>query len=779
MVGDSRGAGGNGAGTTRRRRAAAVLWCLVLVTAGAGGVAAASAATTGGGSGELTAASGVAGGPEAGAAALTAGDAAASAAGGVSADGNDTATGDGSANATWTVDANSTAGSPLTPAPTGDLAVSNPHLVAYVDDDAATRGGLGTFTLQAAAPDGDGAVDLLYGGGDAWSSYLSVRVDDRTYVTGREVLGARNMDGYVTQRPTVDGDRIVTEWTLPEDVVVTQTVTLDGPRARFAVEVENADGWDHDVRARFLFDYQLGAADGSPVQQNGSRVTTETVVDNPGVGGANGANAANASVGNASLDAWRVGDDPSASGPAGVATARTAPTRVAFTRWNPAYGSPYAYDADPDAEFYNASRDEGDGAGLVYYEFGTVAAGESAVARTAYGPDVPERSAALYVPDQTTRGGTVTVGGASLPYGGFLAVYDDDGDLRGVSEELPAAGVSNVTVTLDDPLLASESLSVVAYRDTNGNDRPDLGAAGGDDPYAGEDGPTTERAYATLAGPFGAATDFGDQTTDGRTVTVDSVNLSAGGFVALRTPSGAADDPGSIVGVSEYLRPGTHENVRVEAYRVPGGQFTRLSFGEDQRLVAVPYRDTNDNKLYDFLDSDGAADRPYAGGDAVDDEAYVTVVHGGSADDDDGGSGDSGGHAVVSDTEPTYYQVDLAAGQPIDNLGERLYAEEDRLVRWALGNTDDGISGRGTAWPDESVRACVDAGQVRREGATARVSFTVADGCSNVTLTFASYTMVDADFSPETADQQVLFDATTEAFGPGEHTVTVALPDDE
>ena len=141
----------------------------------------------------------------------------------------------------------------------------------------------------------------------------------------------------------------------------------------------------------------------------------------------------------------------------------------------------------------------------------------------------------------------------------------------------------------------------------------------------------------------------------------------------------------------------------------------------------------------------------------------------------------SGELDVTDDVEPgaTYYQVDFAAGEPIENLSaDRLYAEQDRLVRFAHGDTAAGITDRGRAWASQEVRSCLDrAGVVERDGDTATVTFTVDETCSNVTASLVSYTKPGAGFSPETADQQELFDATTRTFGPGEHTIEVALPD--
>jgi hypothetical protein len=55
------------------------------------------------------------------------------------------------------------------------------------------------------------------------------------------------------------------------------------------------------------------------------------------------------------------------------------------------------------------------------------------------------------------------------------------------------------------------------------------------------------------------------------------------------------------------------------------------------------------------------------------------------------------------------------------------------------------------------------------------VSFSVADGCE-LTMSLVSYTLPDGEFSFETADEQVLADATTATYGPGDHVLEVELP---
>lgn len=120
-----------------------------------------------------------------------------------------------------------------------------------------------------------------------------------------------------------------------------------------------------------------------------------------------------------------------------------------------------------------------------------------------------------------------------------------------------------------------------------------------------------------------ASVTFEDQTSDGTEVTVNSVAVPEGGFVVIHDLGVVEGEViESIVGTSEYLEAGTHENVTIELDE---------SLNESQRLVAVVYRDSNENQEYDFVTSNRTADGPYTGPDseiAINDFANVTVENG-------------------------------------------------------------------------------------------------------------------------------------------------------
>ncbi|MFC3477974.1 DUF7282 domain-containing protein [Halobacterium litoreum] len=131
---------------------------------------------------------------------------------------------------------------------------------------------------------------------------------------------------------------------------------------------------------------------------------------------------------------------------------------------------------------------------------------------------------------------------------------------------------------------------------------------------------TVQEANATVA--------FDDQTVEDGTVTVRNVTLPEGGYVTIHDDTLFEGDAlGSVVGVSEYLDAGTHENVTVTLYEgVSGADFENATPPNGSEvLVAMPHLETGDDETYDFVATNGSEDGPYTtGGQAVVDSAKVT-----------------------------------------------------------------------------------------------------------------------------------------------------------
>lgn len=186
-----------------------------------------------------------------------------------------------------------------------------------------------------------------------------------------------------------------------------------------------------------------------------------------------------------------------------------------------------------------------------------------------------------------------------------------------------AANISTVTFSVDTDTLSAQSVNRLAFTRSVDSITAEVVSDGA--------------VSAFIEVPNNpASVNFVDQRTDGTVVTVQSVRMNEGGFIAIHDSRLLADEPviaGSVIGVSEKLEAGFHERVEVVLYDVPGG-VDNGNFEEgavldaDETLVAMPHFDTNDNGTYDFITSGGAEDGAYLladGSGAVVDPAQITT----------------------------------------------------------------------------------------------------------------------------------------------------------
>ncbi|MFB6229382.1 MAG: PGF-CTERM sorting domain-containing protein, partial [Halobacteriales archaeon] len=275
---------------------------------------------------------------------------------------------------------------------------------------------------------------------------------------------------------------------------------------------------------------------------------------------------------------------------------------------------------------------------------------------------VAEAPASVTFSDQTRDGTTVTVDSVRMDEGGFVTMHDSsllDGDavgsVVGFSEYLAPGSYENVIVELDEQLTETQQLIAMPHRDSNDNQTYDFVDESGDPPYTEGGSAVTDAGEVTVVAAPASVT-FSDQTRDGTTVTVDSVRMDEGGFVTMHDSSLLDGDAvGSVVGFSEYLAPGSYENVIVELDE----QLT-----ETQQLIAMPHRDSNDNQTYDFVD--GSGDPPYTeGGSAVTDAGAVTIDTGDDVDASAPGFGVAAGLAGLGSLGAyAYKRLNLDAEPP-------------------------------------------------------------------------------------------------------------------
>lgn len=230
----------------------------------------------------------------------------------------------------------------------------------------------------------------------------------------------------------------------------------------------------------------------------------------------------------------------------------------------------------------------------------------------------------LSVPASATVGDEVTVTAEVSNPNDWAAVQHVDLRVDGAVAEqrayaLNAGETDTVTFALDTANRSAGTYSVGVFTDADGA-TTDLSLEAGD---GGNGGNATVAAIS-----FQNQTAGTDDTTGNSYVVIENVTLPDGGFVTIYDAEAldAGDAVGSVVGVTDYLEPGSYENVQVVLFDVPGAEFNRTTLTETTTLVAMPNLDSNANAAYDFVLSEGVDDRPYTvDGFTVRDVATVTV----------------------------------------------------------------------------------------------------------------------------------------------------------
>ncbi|WP_375140843.1 DUF7282 domain-containing protein [Salinarchaeum laminariae] len=223
-------------------------------------------------------------------------------------------------------------------------------------------------------------------------------------------------------------------------------------------------------------------------------------------------------------------------------------------------------------------------------------------------------SASVDFVHQSSDGTTVTVERVDLSEGGFVTIHDETltngsvfGSVAGTSEYLDAGVHTDVTIMLDEPVDESHTFYAMAHQDTDGDESYTFLESEGEN-----DGPYTSGGDIVMTAAMvdiPAHIAISEQTAEnGETITVDSVTLQNGGFVTVHDATladGAVFD--SVRGTSEYLGPGTHENVEITL------DAPLESSGD---VFAMAHYDSDGDETYTFVESEGAADGPYtaAGG---------------------------------------------------------------------------------------------------------------------------------------------------------------------
>jgi len=97
-------------------------------------------------------------------------------------------------------------------------------------------------------------------------TYLTINVGGRYYTNSVEAKDGILMDQYVTQAPTVVGNKLSVKWMLPEQIEVEEALELIQNDTLLHIIIKNQNQLqEFNVGARILLDTMLGDNDGAPI----------------------------------------------------------------------------------------------------------------------------------------------------------------------------------------------------------------------------------------------------------------------------------------------------------------------------------------------------------------------------------------------------------------------------------------------------------------------------------------------------------------------------------
>lgn len=271
--------------------------------------------------------------------------------------------------------------------PTGRVELANEfvRIVVNSSPDATGRFSVSTTGGNPERTDDDNRP-LIYGGGEPWTSFTTVRIDGTSFVFGGPTHRPAGKDGpfgrlVTPPRVVQGGQQVEAAWQFPPGVEVVQRISITrGPTtglldtARIEYVAINHDSAPHQVGFRVVIDTMAGSNDGAPFRVGERAIETDTQISGvqPGI-----------------PEFWQVFD--SLSQPAVVAqgTLRggevTPPDRVYFTNWGVLRETLWEFDFRPGRTFERKGEYELDSAVALFFEPQEIGPGQSRSVVVYYG----------------------------------------------------------------------------------------------------------------------------------------------------------------------------------------------------------------------------------------------------------------------------------------------------------------------------------------------------------------------------------------------------------
>ncbi|MBT5856571.1 hypothetical protein HOH87_08080 [bacterium] len=263
------------------------------------------------------------------------------------------------------------------------LSISNAFIKIVVNNKVYDRG---RFAIETEKGDPrrteDDQQPLIFGRPKPWTSYTTIRVDDKDYVFGGNTLkraGKTALYGPVLDQ-VVTENAIITKGAIG-DTIVTQTLRFfRNPSSRvedvalIQYELYNHKDVTQNIGLRIMMDTMLGSNDGAPFRIGTAAVQSEKRF-----------------MGKDVLSYWQTFDDLASPNVVaqGVLAASSVginpPDQMALVNWGTLADAPWDYDYEPGRSFVRAGEFDKDTALALYWNPVDVAPGKTIVRRTLYG----------------------------------------------------------------------------------------------------------------------------------------------------------------------------------------------------------------------------------------------------------------------------------------------------------------------------------------------------------------------------------------------------------
>ena len=338
----------------------------------------------------------------------------------------------------------------------------------------------------------------------------------------------------------------------------------------------------------------------------------------------------------------------------------------------------------------------------------------------------PAPTATLDVENQTGNGTNLTVENASGSVDYYLDAHVNE-TTRNETDTFDAGESFEGNLTLEPPLEENATVEVAVHdaetdEELNATNVTYNVTPAGDEMSAGEERPT---ANVTVE----------NQSSNGTTVVVNETNSTNGTFVAIHETT-ADGEVGDVIGVSEFLPAGPHENVSVDLFDAAGLETNRTALTENQTLVAMPHEDTDSDRDYDFLTSNGSEDGPYLNdtGAPVTDDAFVTVATENVTNVTDNATN-------VTDEVTSALDVENQTGDGVNLSVENASASVDYYVNASVNDTT--LNETNTLDADESFEGNLTLDPPLEENSTVEVTIHDAETGEELNATNASYNVTN------------------------------------